>query len=134
MASRFEYGLRQWREEFPKGKVVAVFGVGLDGHTCGIIPDINPEKTKSKELFKNRFNDTDKWVVGYDDANNEYKERVTITMPFIKEQVDHAVVFVSGENKRKALDNLLASEGDINKTPARVLRDIKDVEVFTDIL
>ena len=122
LAERFERGLKQWRADFPKGVVIAVFGMGEDGHTAGMIPG-------SAKLFEN----TEKWVVGYTTPNNEYHERVTITMSFIKQNVDHAVAFISGEKKRPALDRLLAKDGDLDKTSARILRELKDVQIFTDI-
>jgi 6-phosphogluconolactonase/glucosamine-6-phosphate isomerase/deaminase len=124
LAARFEAGLRKWRAEFPKGKVVAVFGLGPDGHTCGMIPD---------KSFEKNFQDTEKWVVGYTTENNEYHERITITPAFIKQFVDRAVVYISGEKKREALDKLLASEGNLAETPARILCELKNVELFTDI-
>ncbi len=132
LAVRFEHGLRKWREEFPSGVVIGVFGVGEDGHTCGIIPEANKSAT-SKKLFTERFENTDKWVVGYTTERNQYRERITITNTFIKENVDHAVVYVSGEKKRKAIEKLVAASGEVSQTPARVLREFKDVEIFTDI-
>jgi 6-phosphogluconolactonase/glucosamine-6-phosphate isomerase/deaminase len=124
LARRFEYGLRQWREEFPKGVVVAVFGIGADGHTAGMIPGDN---------FEEFFENTEKWVVGYSTSNNEYRERITITMPFIRKYVNHAVAFISGDKKRMALDRLLAENGNLAQTPARILRELKNIEIFTDI-
>jgi 6-phosphogluconolactonase/glucosamine-6-phosphate isomerase/deaminase len=125
LAKRFEYGLRKWREEFPKGVVIAVFGMGEDGHTAGMIPG---DKT-----FSELFEKTEKWVVGYSTPNNEYHERVTITMPFIRKYVDHAVAFISGEKKRPALERLLAEKGGLAETPARILSELKNVDIFTDI-
>ena len=122
LATRFEYGLRQWRQEFPEGIVIVVFGMGEDGHTCGMIPG-------SAELFEN----TDKWVVGYSTPNNEYNERVTITMPFIRKFVDYGVAYISGENKREAFNKLIAKKGNLSETPARIMLELKNVEIFTDL-
>jgi 6-phosphogluconolactonase/glucosamine-6-phosphate isomerase/deaminase len=124
LAKRFEYGLRQWRKEFPDGVVVAVFGMGGDGHIAGMIPSEN-----FLELFENK----EKWVVGYSTPNNEYHERITITMPFIRKHVDYVVAFISGEKKRIAFERLIAEEGSLEETPARILRELKNVEVFTDL-
>jgi 6-phosphogluconolactonase/glucosamine-6-phosphate isomerase/deaminase len=133
LAKRFEYGLRQWREEFPKGVVIAVFGMGEDGHTAGMIP--GDGKSSGKEFsFAELFENTDKWVLGYSTPNNEYHERVTITMPFIRKYVNHAVAFISGEKKRRAFEKLIAEKGDLAETPARILRELKNVEIFTDIV
>lgn len=127
LATRFEYGLRKWREEFPEGVVIAVFGVGEDGHTCGIIPE------KNATLFGERFENPEKWVIGYTAPHNQYHERITITLPFIRKNVDYAVAFISGEKKRVALNKLLAEQGNLTETPARILRELKNVEIFTDI-
>jgi 6-phosphogluconolactonase/glucosamine-6-phosphate isomerase/deaminase len=134
LAKRFEYGLRQWLAEFPGGVVVAVFGMGEDGHTAGMIPC-------DKKTFDELFENTEKWVVGYSTPNNEYHERITITMPFIRKYVNYAVGFISGEKKRPALDRLIAEKGSSNgsldeslaETPSRILRELKNVEIFTDI-
>jgi 6-phosphogluconolactonase/glucosamine-6-phosphate isomerase/deaminase len=122
LAKRFEHGLRKWREEFPDGVVIAIFGMGEDGHICGMMPG-------NAQLFEN----DKKWAVGYTTPNNKYHERITITMSFIRKYVDHAVAYISGENKRAALNNLLAEKGSLDKTPARILRELKNVEIFTDM-
>jgi 6-phosphogluconolactonase/glucosamine-6-phosphate isomerase/deaminase len=128
LAARFETGIRGWRKEFPKGKVVAVFGVGEDGHTCGMIPDTD------KKAFAEKFQNKDKWVTGYFTPNNEHHERISITMPFIQDNVDYAVVYASGDKKREPLKRLLAETGELNETPARILRELENAEIFTDII
>lgn len=136
LAKRFEYGLRQWREEFPDGAVVAVFGMGQDGHTAGMIPGGGTSVGKSdgkEQTFSELFENPEKLVAGYSTPNNEYHERTTITMPFIRKYIDHAVAFISGENKRAAFDRLLAEKGSLEETPVRILRELKNVEIFTDI-
>jgi 6-phosphogluconolactonase/glucosamine-6-phosphate isomerase/deaminase len=132
LAERFEYGLRKWREEFPDGVVVAVFGVGEDGHTCGMIPGggtSSGKKFSGIELFEK----TDKWVVGFSTPNNEHHERVTITMPFIRNNVDYAVAYISGDKKQKVFEKLIAEKGSLEDTPARILKEIKNIEFFTDL-
>jgi len=137
LATRFEYGLRQWRKEFPDGVVIAVFGMGEDGHVCGMIPASDKRFAGTSEdkerTFQELFENTEKWVVGYSTPNNEYHERITITMPFIRKYVNHAVAFISGEKKRVALDRLSAEEGSLDVTPARILRELKNADIFTDI-
>lgn len=136
LAKRFERGLRKWREEFPDGVVVAVFGMGDDGHTAGMIPSgsVFVGKSDDKEqTFSELFENPEKWVAGYSTPNNEYHERITITMSFIRKYVNYAVAFISGEKKRFALDRLLAEKGSVDKTPARILRELKNVEIFTDM-
>jgi 6-phosphogluconolactonase/glucosamine-6-phosphate isomerase/deaminase len=132
LAKRFEYGLRKWREEFPRGVVVAVFGMGEDGHTAGMIPGGGKSDGKEK-AFPELFEETEKWVVGYSTLNNEHRDRVTITMSFIRKYVNHAVAFISGEKKHPALERLLAEKGSLAETPARILRELENADIFTDI-
>jgi 6-phosphogluconolactonase/glucosamine-6-phosphate isomerase/deaminase len=128
LAERFEKGLRAWRKDFPDGVVIATFGIGEDGHTSGMMPDAD------KAAFKVRFVDTDHWVVGYHTPANQYHERITITVPFIRSQVNHAVIYATGEAKRPALERFLSPIGNLHETPARILRELKDVYLFTDLI
>lgn len=128
LAQRFERVLRLWRTNNPGGVVIATMGIGLDGHTAGIMPF--PEDTaRFHELFEN----PDVWVCGYDAGEkNQYPLRVTTTLTFLKE-IDYSIVYCVGESKRDALMRVLADGGTYAETPARVIRDIKNVALFTDI-
>jgi 6-phosphogluconolactonase/glucosamine-6-phosphate isomerase/deaminase len=127
LASRFETSLRKWLEENPKGKVFATMGMGPDGHTCGIMP--YPE---NHILFDSQFNSAN-FVVGYDAKDkNEFPLRITVTIAMIK-KIDEAVMYVSGENKGAHLKRVLEDAGTLAETPARIWKEIKNVEIFTDI-
>lgn len=52
--ARFEKNLREWKQDFPKGKIVALYGMGTDGHTGGMIPGL-----LEKEAFDAEFNDSE---------------------------------------------------------------------------
>lgn len=131
LAERFEKELRLWKEKNPSGKVIITQGVGSDGHTAGIMP--YPE---NPELFRQLFDAPDHWVVGYDatKGKNEYPLRVTVTMPFLREVVDHSLVYVTGESKKEALARILSSQGNLWETPGRIIREMKNVKIFTDIV
>lgn len=127
LAQRFEKELRLWHTNNTDGIVIATMGIGPDGHTAGIMPF--PE---DPERFCEYFESPDMWVCGYDAGEkNQYPLRVTPTMTFLK-KIDHSIVFCVGENKREALARVLADEGTYAETPARVIRDIKNVTLFTD--
>ncbi len=128
LAGRFATGIAGWRNDFPNGVVIAIFGIGTDGHICGMIPG------EEKAVFKERFVDTKQWVVGYTTEYNEHKERITITMPFIRSEVKHAVVYTVGESKREALQKVLAPTGNLHETPARIIRELPDTYLFTDLV
>ena len=122
LAERFEKELRLWKEKNPSGKVVITQGVGSDGHTAGILP--YPE---NPELFKKLFDTPSHWVTGYD-------SRVTVTLSFLRRIVDYALVYLVGEHKREALREILASEGTLWLTPGRIIQEMKNVKLFTDIV
>jgi 6-phosphogluconolactonase/glucosamine-6-phosphate isomerase/deaminase len=128
-ARRFEEGLRRWEEDNPNGVVIATMGIGADGHISGILP--YPE---SKRTFDELFETEGRWVRGYDagDEKNPYPERATTTMPFLRDYIDRAVVFATGQDKRRALDRIVAEDGALHETPGRILHEMPDVVVFTD--
>jgi len=128
--ARFEEELKVWKEKNPQGRVIITQGIGLDGHTCGIMP--YPE---NPELFQELFENSVKWVVGYDaDEKNEYPYRVTITLSFLREMVNHSIIYAVGENKKEALGRILSGEGLLAATPARIIHEMRDVQLFTDIV
>ncbi|MBI3231513.1 MAG: 6-phosphogluconolactonase [Candidatus Doudnabacteria bacterium] len=125
---RWEIALRKWREENPKGKIMATFGVGEDGHTAGIFP--YPE---NPQFFENTFENRN-WIVGYKaKGKHKYPDRVTTTLPFFK-NIDEAIVFVCGEEKRHALQRLIQGKEQTHAVPALGLYETKLFQVFTDIL
>jgi 6-phosphogluconolactonase/glucosamine-6-phosphate isomerase/deaminase len=125
-AERWEGELRDWRKKNPHGRVVATIGIGEDGHVAGISPF--PEES---ERFV-EFMFTDKWVKGYV-GNLQPAERVTVTAKFMEEKIDVGIVYVVGERKRLALVKVLANEGRLAETPARILREMREVRVLTDL-
>ncbi len=127
-AHRLDKFLKSWKEKNTDGIVVATLGMGPDGHTSGIMPF--PE---NPVLFEGLFCDPRQCVVSYNaEGKNKYALRATTTIPFLKD-VDYAVGYISGENKREAFERLMAEEGTLAETPSRVLHEMKDVVVFTDI-
>lgn len=114
---RFDAALKRWKKNNPTGKIVITQGIGLDGHTVGMIGRV--------------FDDPRVWAVGYE-AQNMYPLRVTTTMPFLR-MVDDSVLFVCGESKRKPLEDTLKKESNILATPARIIHEMKHCLLFTDL-
>lgn len=130
LATRFLYSFQNWVTAHRDGVVVATMGIGADGHTAGIMPF--PEDS---DLFGRLFEDEKRWVTAYDAGNkNPYPLRVTVTLPFLREQVADAIVFAVGDEKRSALKRMLADEGTLAETPARIIREMKNVQVFSNVL
>ena len=124
-----DFAIRTWKEKNPTGKVVALLGVGPDGHTAGIMPF--PE---NEAFAMETFNNDAVLVVGYDAGDkNPIPMRVTTTFPFLRKHVDEAVVYVTGVKKHDALQKVLADEGNLFCTPGRIVKEMKSVTLFTDI-
>lgn len=130
MTIRFEKSLKNWVKTNPKGVVVATLGVGHDGHTAGIFP-----VASGPEMFNNLFEGKQKWVAGYkaDIKKEKHPWRATATFTFLRSVVDYAVVFVSGQEKKKAMRRLLSKKGGLWATPARIFWEMKNVVLVTDI-
>ena len=59
---------------------------------------------------------------------------MTVTPTYLKRHIDHAVVYVVGENKREAVARVQAEEGVLAETPARVLKSMKYGQVYTNVV
>lgn len=129
LAERLDSTVRGWREENPEGIVIALMGMGSDGHTAGIFPYLDKEADAFNELFN-----SDGWFVGYDaTGKHEHALRVTATHTFLKHEVDQALLFVTGEEKREALSKALDVHGERFEIPARVIHDMRNVTIVTNI-
>ncbi len=94
--------------------VVAILGMGADGHTAGI-------------LAGSAAVTSEKYVVGY--AANDFI-RITTTPSFLV-TIDKAYVFARGASKKKQIENL-SEEVDISVQPAQVFKKIREVEFFNE--
>ncbi len=148
LANEFETAIRKWMADFvtptessylvipsvveesrpcPMGKVIAILGMGPDGHTAGIFPDAD------EKAFHDRF-EGNRLVVGY--RAPEYAtcpERVTVTLSFLEKNVDQAFVFVSGEEKHTAWERVLRNDEPIHLLPAGIFQRLSKVQIFTDL-
>ena len=128
LCERFEKALKEWKQTNPTGIIFITQGEGPDGHTSGVLPF--PE---NPELFKELFLNPKKWVVAYDaNSKSSYPLRVTTTLSFLKE-VNISFLFVCGSDKKGALSSALDAEGTLAETPARIIQEMPDVRIFTDI-
>ncbi len=129
-ATGFESFLRKWKKQYSEGKIIITQGMGLDGHTAGIMPF--PE---SPELFQRLFADPGRWVVGYDAQleKNKYPVRLTVSLSFLVSAVDYSFVFVQGQEKKEIFKKILATSKDINQYPARIIHKMKNVTLYTSV-
>jgi 6-phosphogluconolactonase/glucosamine-6-phosphate isomerase/deaminase len=126
-AHKFEKNVRKWIAQNPDGIIFATLGIGRDGHTAGIMP-FPEDEDEFNILFESQ-----NWFVGYTAKNkSELSKRMTASCTFLREKIDYAIAFVVGEEKRDAISKTLAKNGALKDTPARILHEMKKVELFTN--
>ncbi len=103
-------------EELKKAEYkIGLFGIGVDGHTAGILP--GSPALHSEDL-----------ISSYD---TPIFSRITIT-PKVIEKMDEAVVWVQGQEKWEVIKNL-EKEIDINLEPAQILKKVPLLTIFSDL-
>lgn len=130
LTARYEAAIFDWAKNNEGGKIIATMGIGYDGHVAGIMPF--PE---NPQTFTKLFENPEHWITGYDAglAKTEHPLRVTSNITFLRNFVDFAVVYVTGEKKIAALTKSTGEKGSLAETPGRILREMKQVRIFTDI-
>lgn len=111
--------------------VIAIAGMGEDGHTAGILP--TKDHSPNKELLTESQANVVFYIVNTADSNNPYKQRLTTTSYFFT-KIDKVFVYATGEKKQSALETFIAGTEPIHICPAIALRYSKaTVEVLTDL-
>lgn len=122
---RYEEQIRSWMTVNPYSKIIATFGIGVDGHTAGIFP--YPEE---RGKFARCFLETDRLVAGYQaKGKNQFEKRVTIT-PALMAIINVGIIYAFGIRKKEAVASFLAKEGDPVITPARLLERISNLTLY----
>ncbi len=93
---------------------IGVFGVGIDGHTAGILP--RSDSVRSNEL-----------VCTYE---TDLHDRITITPKTIA-MLDEAIVYAMGEIKWQVIENLKL-DIPVADQPAQILKQIPLLTIFSD--
>ncbi len=113
----FEEELRRWVDENPNGKIIATVGVGVDGHTSGMMP-FSEDAKQFAELFEGN-----KWVVSYDaTGKNKFAKRITTSITFLK-NIDKVFVFIIGVEKSDTFLQI-KKDGLLAEIPARILKEL----------
>ena len=97
------------------GLVVALFGIGADGHIAGILPHSPAVNSNGS-------------VCGYEEGRFT---RITLTPKTLK-RVDLAYAFAFGESKREALESLRDQDLSMDEQPAQILKGLKEAYVYSD--
>jgi len=104
------------KQEFEKADYkIGLFGVGVDGHTAGVLPE--SDAVLSENLAHS-----------YDTPTFS---RITMT-PKAIEKLDEAVVWAQGEDKWKVIKDLNDEDVSISKQPAQILKKVPLLTIFTD--
>lgn len=94
---------------------IGLFGVGVDGHTAGILPDSIAVHCQTL-------------ACSYD---TPVFSRITITSKVI-EKLDAAIIWAQGEEKWKVIKNL-EKDIDINLEPMQILKKVPLLTIFTNM-
>jgi 6-phosphogluconolactonase/glucosamine-6-phosphate isomerase/deaminase len=116
----YAQALTEWHHNHPTGQVLATLGIGADGHTAGIFPNVPTVDFNGPE-----------WVVDYTvpEGTNPYPERVTVTNTFLKTMVDSAVGYFDRVQK-PTLVGVVRSPAAAQGLPLSVLHEMKAVRFF----
>ncbi|MEM1368847.1 MAG: 6-phosphogluconolactonase [Cyanobacteria bacterium P01_H01_bin.15] len=115
-ATKYEQVLLQhFGTDAPRFDVI-LLGMGDDGHTASLFPG-TPALQVGDRLV----------TVG----NKDGQPRITFTVPLIN-QARCVLFLVAGENKRPALAQVFAEEGDANQYPSRLIAPADELYWFLD--
>jgi 6-phosphogluconolactonase/glucosamine-6-phosphate isomerase/deaminase len=123
---RYHQFLDEWMKQHPDGVVIAIIGIGPDGHVAGISPG-------DETWFDRTFMDlpADTWAVGYEGYLMPPK-RVTVTPQFIQKKIDEGIIVATGSGKAEALRQM-RTVGKFAKIPARLLNNSRGtMTLYTD--
>jgi 6-phosphogluconolactonase/glucosamine-6-phosphate isomerase/deaminase len=98
--------------------IIGQFGLGTDGHIAGILPHSIATK------------DGNRSVVGYE---SRPFVRLTLTPPMLQ-KISVSYVFVFGESKREAVTNLQTKELSLGDEPCQILKKMKEVYFYSDLV
>lgn len=104
-------------------RVVAVLGVGTDGHTAGILSQ--PDVAQFEQDF-----DANALVVGYEN-NGPFPERITLSLAALR-LVDVAIVVVADPAKQDIVKKIAdrANRKRFNRWPATIVQEMDNVIMF----
>lgn len=116
----------QWLHDAPKKtQILAVLGIGSDGHTAGMLP-----LRETPDMYRRLFHDT-AYAVYYENEHTTHKKRITVTATYIA-QIDWFCGVLLGESKQPVIrafrTNTFPQE---HVFPSQVLSE-KDGVFYTD--
>lgn len=124
IADEMEHHVKAWVSEHPNGQVIALLGIGKDGHIGGIIPPLSEEETT-----------TERWFIAHrvPPSSNAFTSRVSVSFYFLEHIVSHTIVHISGEEKRAVYEKFIVDTLPRNTFPAHELYAMNDVHLYTEL-
>jgi 6-phosphogluconolactonase/glucosamine-6-phosphate isomerase/deaminase len=107
-------------------KIIALLGMGSDGHTAGIFP--LPEDT-----FTSVYQKDDTTYVPVHVEGLTIDSRTSFTPTWILDKVDHVIGYVVGDSKSAILESLIKETKPINERSAEILKQHSSVSTYTDL-
>eukprot|EP00534_Pseudo-nitzschia_fraudulenta_P001653 CAMPEP_0201116726 /NCGR_PEP_ID=MMETSP0850-20130426/912_1 /ASSEMBLY_ACC=CAM_ASM_000622 /TAXON_ID=183588 /ORGANISM="Pseudo-nitzschia fraudulenta, Strain WWA7" /LENGTH=270 /DNA_ID=CAMNT_0047380877 /DNA_START=50 /DNA_END=859 /DNA_ORIENTATION=+ len=102
IAAKYEETMRSVLKSSGESLDLAVLGFGPDGHTCSLFP--------GHELLALP---SGKWVASIVDSPKPPPRRITLTLDFLNEHTNHAIVCGAGASKQPIIDEVfLLNDGD----------------------
>jgi len=106
---------RRYEDIFPERPDILLAGIGEDGHTLSLFPGSPALQERERRVLAV-------------EAPVEPQTRITVTPPAVR-SARQLLVLVKGSSKAEAVKRAQAPQGDIDDTPARLLRE---AEWFVD--
>ncbi|MDA8596969.1 6-phosphogluconolactonase [Candidatus Pacebacteria bacterium] len=125
-AFALEKTLRYYLQIHPDTHIIALLGIGEDGHTASIFPN------ESKEVFDAVYTN-DHLYIPVSKPDDRYPERMTITPYFISHLVDDVVIYAVGKEKcENVISELVKDNRSVHELPAAIAAGHPRSNLFTD--
>ncbi|MEK7638839.1 MAG: 6-phosphogluconolactonase [Patescibacteria group bacterium] len=111
-------------QELKTPTIIALLGIGSDGHTAGIFP--LPEKE-----FRETYG-ADVTYVGVEGKGLTIDSRASFTPSWLEEYVDHIVGYAVSSSKFKILTALQTESRELHERPAELIKRHRHAVIFTD--
>ena len=126
-AESFGRAIRQWKETHGSGHIIAVLGMGQDGHTMGVLPSAD------EETFTELFLGARRFVAHTVHDAPSCPDRITATFTFLQNDVNAVYCYICGEPKREPLRRALSGTVPLHELPIGIIATLPAVQVFTDL-
>ena len=122
-AERYDEALLLWQTEHEDGIILATFGMGVDGHTAGIFPDV----ATLLETYTSCVA-----PITIEPTINTYTKRFTVTPHFIATCVTAGVAYVGGAEKCSMLERVIENDASSEDVPAILWHSVPTLTLVTD--